>query len=307
MALLVDFSGAGGVGEICIRVVASTDRVVVRGAWHFAGKLLEGLALRLRDEQGGEATAQHEQGEDLHDVRQPRRWVGLGRGALGSERAEDALSNDGTYLARAGGETVRGRPVAGWEAFARHDEGGGVGAEVEEELGEHIERQQAVFADLVVGKSNDDEEDGQNGKAHELNRLATNRVDRGDSHPVAWNGAGADNDQVADSSVAEDVVHIAAAGIANGTENDRVVETQAVEGDIEEEPRARRAEENLAVLPLRVMSPEIGPRCLGCVSRELGDGNEDELTLGDCSRARESCSTAARLTSSGWPSRAPAL
>lgn len=45
--------------------------VVVFGAWNFASELLEGLALRLWDEEGCEDTEEHEQGEDLHDVVQP--------------------------------------------------------------------------------------------------------------------------------------------------------------------------------------------------------------------------------------------
>jgi len=47
------------------------DRVVAGRAWNLTGQLFEGLALGLGDEKSREATAQHEEGEDLHDVVEP--------------------------------------------------------------------------------------------------------------------------------------------------------------------------------------------------------------------------------------------
>jgi len=69
------------------------DRVVVGRAWNFAGQLLESLALSLRDQESREATAQHEEGEDLHDVVEPWRFGRSFGSTLGSERTEDALSD----------------------------------------------------------------------------------------------------------------------------------------------------------------------------------------------------------------------
>ena len=54
---------------------------------------------------------------------------------------------------------MRGGAVAGWEAFAGHDEGGGVGAEVEEELGEDVDCEEAMSAEFGVGEAEDAEED----------------------------------------------------------------------------------------------------------------------------------------------------
>lgn len=36
--------------------------------WYFTGKLLEGLALGLRDQKRGEDAQKHEKCEDFHDV-----------------------------------------------------------------------------------------------------------------------------------------------------------------------------------------------------------------------------------------------
>lgn len=144
--------------------MARADGVVIRGAGDLARQLLEGATLGLGNQQGGEDAAEHEEGEDLHHVVEPGRVVAR-VGAADAERAEDALRDDGSHFAGGGGEAVGGAAVPGREAFARHDEGGGVGAcggvlvvsevwlieggevsggvldltEVEEELGEYVE------------------------------------------------------------------------------------------------------------------------------------------------------------------------
>lgn len=84
--------------------------VVVRCAWNLTRELFQSLALGFRDEQSGKDTQDHEQGKDLHDVVEPwgrSRTGGAGFCAASSERAKDGLRDDGTNLARSGGETVR--------------------------------------------------------------------------------------------------------------------------------------------------------------------------------------------------------
>lgn len=173
-----------------------------------ATELLKRLALGLGDAQRGEAAEQHEEGEDLEHVVQPRAVVVLG-GAARLEGRDGALADDGADLARGGRDTVGRGPVARREHLARHDEGGGVGAEVEEELGQDIDDQEAVLVvcgDPVVGEAHDHEEDGEDDEAHHLDRLAAKGIDGGDSNPVARHGAGQDNNEVADGSVEQDLV-----------------------------------------------------------------------------------------------------
>lgn len=248
--------------RVVLRVLA-LDRtvgvlVVLGGSGNLASKLLEGLALGLGDEERGEDTAKHEESEDLEDVVEPRRGVGLG-GTANTERTNDDLSNDGTDLTGGGRETVRGGAVAGREALSGNDEGGGVGAEVEEELAENVESKLASRANGVVTETEDAEEDGKEGEAHKLNRLAANGVNESNSDPVTRNGTSTDDDQVTDSVVVVSLVHVLATRVTDSTENDTVVERDTIESDIEEEPRTSSTKKNLAVLPLAVVTPEVSP------------------------------------------------
>ena len=198
--------------------MTSSNCIVFRCAWNLACELLKSLPLGLRDQETGENTAQHEERENLHDVVEP--WGGSGTlgvwfGAPGSERTEHALSNDSTNFAGCSRDTVRGGPVTSGEAFAGNDKGGCIWSEVEEELSKNVEGQEATLAQLVVGESNDTEENGEDGESHKLDRFATDGVDGGHSNPIARNGPGADDDQVSDGSVVEDVVHGLATGVSD--------------------------------------------------------------------------------------------
>ncbi len=106
----------------------TTHRVIIRRPRDLTRQLLEGLALGLGDQQRGKDAAQHEEGEDLHDVVEPGRGVGGCGRASGAEGPEDDLGDDGADFARGGREAVRGGAVAGREAFTGDDEGCSVGA-----------------------------------------------------------------------------------------------------------------------------------------------------------------------------------
>ena len=155
------------------------------------------------------------------------------------------------------------RPVSCGKALSRNDECGGVGPEVEEELRDDEAGEQAGGADRVVAEAHDAEEDGQQGEAHELDWLAADGIAEGNGDPVAGDGTCADKDDVADCDVHVVVVDVDGVGAeANGGEDGRVVQTNTVEGDIQEEPRASRSKQDLAVLPLGVVSPEVSERSL---------------------------------------------
>src|ERR1700760_4527373 len=99
-----------------------------------------------------------------------------------------------------------GGSVAGRETFAGHDEGGGIRSEVEEKLGQNVEGQKSSLVEMAVCETDDDKDDGEQSEAHQLDWLATNGVDSCNSDPVAWDGASANNDQVAHGGVAENFV-----------------------------------------------------------------------------------------------------
>ena len=249
--------------------MASSDGVVIGSSGYLPSQFLKGLTLGLRDEERGEDTAQHEESKDLHDMVEP--WGGGGTlgSASGTKGTEHALGDDGADLARGGRQTVRGRAVAGGEALAGYDEGGGVRAEVEEELGEDVEGQERVFTKLVVGEADDAEENGEDCKASKLDGLAANGIDSSNGDPVAGDGTRADDDQITDGRVAEDFVHVTSSSIADGSQNDGVVETKTVVGNVEEEPGASGTQEDLAMLPLAVVAPEVAPAGL----RRVKTGN----------------------------------
>ena len=105
-----------------VTVSLSTSSIVI-----LAAELFKGLAGSLGDEESGEATEKHEESVDLKNVVHPGSSIVL-RGTSGSEGGNSTLADDGTDLARGGGDTVRGRSVASREDFTGNDEGSSVGA-----------------------------------------------------------------------------------------------------------------------------------------------------------------------------------
>ena len=237
-----------------------------------AAQLLERLPLGLRDQEGGTDTEQHEEGIDLENVVHPGVGVAAWDSTAGAERGDGALADDGADLAHGSGQAVRGRSVAGGEDLAGDDEGGGVGAEIEEELGEHEDGEQSVRRKVLVGETHDHEEDGEDAEAHELNRLAAKDVDGEDGDPVAGDGTGEDDDHVADSGVVEDLVGVlgAGGGVADDFEDGGVVERDTIVGNIKEAPRESSTGEKHGVLALGVVTEEVSPAGLGDLHLLLG-------------------------------------
>jgi hypothetical protein len=127
---------------------------------------------------------------------------------------------------------VGGRPVASGEAFSRHDEGGGVGTPVEEKLDEDVDGQHAVGLDVIVGESPDDEQNGQEDEADELQGLAADCVNGSNREPVTRDGSSADEDAVTSSKVEKFVVDGSTATVADGLKDSGGIQTKTVESDI---------------------------------------------------------------------------
>ena len=86
--------------------------------------------------------------------------------------------------------------------------------------------------EFVIGEADNDEYDGQQSEAHQLDGLPAYDIDESDCNPVAGDRTGADNDQVADSGVVEDLVHAVALRVADGAEDDGIIEAKPVEGNL---------------------------------------------------------------------------
>ena len=134
---------------------------------------------------------------------------------------------------------MAGAAVAGGEALAGDDEGGGVGAEVEEQLGENVKGEQSALGEGVIGEADDGEDDSYDEEAADLDGFATQRVDQGDREPIARDAASADEDKVSDGIIAEDLIHVVPARKADSAKDGDVIQAQAVVGEIKEEPDIR--------------------------------------------------------------------
>ena len=109
----------------------------------------------------------------LHEVILPSDILQARKPDLGDDRAQ---------LSGRRRDTVRGRAVTRRERFTRYHEGRRVGTEVLEEVCEAVEEHERLRAGvgcghLLVPEAHDDKENRENSEAHELDRLATPRID----------------------------------------------------------------------------------------------------------------------------------
>lgn len=120
--------------------------------------------------------------------------------------------------------------------FSWNDEGGRIGAEVEEELSDDVAGEQAIFADRMIAEAHDAEQNGQDDEAAHLDWLATNSIHSGCGDPVTRYCACTDEDEIADGDVVEDAVNTVAFGISDRLKDRCVVETDTIESHVKEEP-----------------------------------------------------------------------
>lgn len=91
--------------------------------------------------------------------------------------------------------------------------------EVEEELGEDVERQKTALAQAVVAEADDGKEDGEDDETHNLDGLAAELVHCRYCTPVSRDGTGANEHQLANGCVVEPRIHILPLPEADGSEN----------------------------------------------------------------------------------------
>lgn len=194
------------------------------------------------------------------------------------EAREADLGHDCSELAGSGRDTVASGSVTSREDFAGNDEGGGVRAEVLEEVGHAVEEHEGLLAarsrlHLVVTEAHGAKDDSKKGEAHELDGLTAPRVDEEKRGVVAWDETTDGEDKVPDGNVVQSSLDVELLDLAvtrgteaDGGENGGGVKTKTVKGDVEGEPRPGGAEEDLSVPPLAKMACEVGP----CGSGQLG-------------------------------------
>jgi len=106
---------------------------------------------------------------------------------------------------------MRGRPVPSREDLSGDDEGGGVGAEILEEIRQAIQEHKRLLGtitrgELIISKAHDDEEDGEDDEAHELDGFAAPGVDEEEGDPVPWDETCGGEDEISDTDVVQIVV-----------------------------------------------------------------------------------------------------
>lgn len=241
------------------------------------GELLKGLTLGLGDEEGNKETDEHEEGKDLEQ---------LGDEGVGTttvlELGETDLGNDSTELSGTSSDTVTGGTVTGGEDLTGDDEGGRVGSEVLEELGsgeEEDEESDGVVLDGVVGESEDAEEDAGHDETDDLDADTTEALDGEDGGPVTGDGTEENDDDLTDGGVpAGGPVVTLDTGKVDGRQDERVVQTDTVEGNIKSEPGHGGTEKNLEVLPLGEVGAEVGEGALG--GSGVGNDGISSIILG---------------------------
>ena len=88
----------------------------------------------------------------------------------------------------------------------------------------------------MVGKANNDEDNSEKRESHKLDRFFVYGINECDCDPVARDGTRTDNDQVADCSVVENLVHVGTFGVSDSLQNDGVIQAKTIKGHIQEEP-----------------------------------------------------------------------
>jgi hypothetical protein len=148
-------------------VILYTTKVVwveFWSSWNLTSKLLKSLALGLWDKESSEEAAEHKESEYLHNVIEPWGCGAAGWGTTSTERSDKTLGKDGTDLSGGSGDTMRCGSVTSREALPWNDESRRIWSEVEEELSEDVESQKAVWTELVESKTDDKEENGEDGE-----------------------------------------------------------------------------------------------------------------------------------------------
>ena len=155
---------------------------------------------------------------------------------------ESDLGNNSTKLSGGGGDTMGSGTVASGEDLSRDDEGGRVGAEVLEEVGQAVEEDESLGSttggnELVVGETHDNEGASKNDETHQLDRLAPPGVDEKEGDPVSGDETSDGENQVTDRDVVQVVEDLlGSSGVwrseADGGQNDGRVETETVESDL---------------------------------------------------------------------------
>jgi len=123
-----------------------------------------------------------------------------------SKLSEADLGDDGSKFTGSSRDTMCGGTVTSGEDLSRDDEGGGVGAEVLEEIGEAVEEDEGLGSTMggdkfVVPETHADEGTGKDDETHHLDWLASPTVDESEGDPVSRDETSNGKNQVTDADI----------------------------------------------------------------------------------------------------------
>ncbi|TQS32837.1 hypothetical protein Golomagni_06836, partial [Golovinomyces magnicellulatus] len=161
------------------------------------------------------------------------------------EHAESERRHDAAQLAHGGAKAVCCGSDARWKYLGRHDERRRIAAGVEAELEQHKHHKErrGVVDDVRVRERKREKQHRVGSKSEQLDLFTSHHLDQRYGDVVSRKEACQHNDEVAQSKLV-DLVPRAALRVPDERKDGRLVEIDAVEGDVHEEPGERGAEQH---------------------------------------------------------------
>ena len=105
-------------------------------------------------------------------------------------------------------------------------------------MSENIESKErtVVLEERIVGEPDANENDGEHDETHHLDGFTTPSIDESNGDPISWNRTSTDDDKISNCGIVKCFIHGISFGVADGTQDDGIIETKTIEGHIKGEP-----------------------------------------------------------------------
>jgi len=183
------------------------------------------------------------------------------------QAGEPNLRNDGPKLSASRRDTMCGGTISGREDLPRNDECGDIGPEILEEVGQAVKEYKclllvAIGIELVEAEAHDDENDCEHDESHELDRFSAPRVDEEEGGVVTRDKTSDGQNDVPYTDIVQTMECTntslrCCTTESDSLQDDRRVEPESVEGNIEGKPRIRCADDDLQVFSLGEVMDEV--------------------------------------------------
>ena len=93
-----------------------------------------------------------------------------------------------------------------------------------------------MFQERIVGEPDANENNGEHDEAHHLDGFPAPSIDESNGDPISRDRTSTDDDKISNSGIVKGFIHGISLGVADGTQDDGIIETKAIEGHIKGEP-----------------------------------------------------------------------